>query len=53
MLPIYGKIELANGLILDWLLFIDAPTRQEAETEAIRIECAWWKGVTVRCWTTS
>lgn len=49
--PIYGKIELENGLITSWLMFVDGKlARHEAETEAIRIKSAWWKGVTVRCW---
>ena len=51
---VYGKIELENGTIMDWLLFIDASLpRDQAEQEAIRIKSFWWKGVTKRCWITS
>lgn len=49
---IYGKIELGNGQISSWLMFIDGCLSLDAaKAEAIRIKCAWWKGCVRRCWT--
>ena len=50
MRAINGKIELKNGLTLNWLLFVEGATVEAAQTEAIRIQSAWWKGCVVRCW---
>ena len=48
-IPVYGKIELKNGLVLSWLEFVsqDIPNPQ---LEAIRVVSAQWKGAVVQCW---
>lgn len=51
---ITGKQTLKNGITIKWIHFVDTLiTLKAAQAEAIRIQEAWFKGVTIRCWVES
>jgi hypothetical protein len=46
-----GSVALQNGLVLDWLRFVDAALSIEAaRDEAIAIVTGQHKGTVARCW---
>lgn len=47
---ISGVVALENGLVFNWLRFVDAAPIEEAKANAIAIVTAQHKDTVARCW---